>query len=98
MLGLAVLSATVKSVIPHACRVETAFTVIKRENLSRRSREWWMSSRRWMKSARRWPNRNVIRYYFSLSDVVVVFLVGKGKGVGIFISYLCLSQQKWSKE
>ena len=44
------------------------------------------------------PTRNVIRYSFSLKDVVVVLLVGKGKGVGIFVSYFCLGRQKWAKE
>ena len=44
------------------------------------------------------PTRNVIRYSFSLKDVVVVLLVGKGKGVGIFVSYFFLGRQKWAKE
>ena len=37
-----------KSVIPHACLKETAYTVIKRENLSSvkvvKKRRWWMNS------------------------------------------------------
>ena len=49
-----------KSAIPHACLKETGYTVIKRENLSRWSRRWWMNS------AKMSPTRNVIRYSFSL--------------------------------